>query len=41
MNWFTLSNGRDHEIVRAFKSHRTAIPWNIEMELFVFLGLQV
>ena len=31
----------DHEIVRALETHPKAIPWNVEIEFGVIMGLQV
>ena len=36
-----MAKNRDHEIVRALETHPKAVPWRIEIEFCVVMGLQV
>ena len=38
---YTMTKGRDHEIVRALDTHPKAVPWNILNELCADPGLQM
>ena len=36
-----MAKGRDHEIVRALETHPKAVPWRIDIEFCVVMGLQM